>query len=73
MRIKEEDEWTAVFSMPKGVFEPAVMFFRLTNSLVTFQMMINDLLRNMIEIGDVAAFIDDVMIGTEIEKICVEG
>ena len=73
MRIKEEDEWTAVFSMPKGVFEPTVMFFRLTNSLVTFQVVMNDLLRDMIEVGDVAAFIDDVMIGIEIEKIYMEG
>jgi len=28
----------------------------------------NDLLRDMIEARDVAAFIDDVMVGTEIEK-----
>ena len=28
----------------------------------------NDLLRNIIETGDMAAFIDDVMVGTETEK-----
>jgi len=44
------------------------MFFGLTNSPATFQTIMNDLLRNMIEIGDVAAFIDDVMVRTEIEK-----
>jgi len=44
------------------------MFFGLTNSLATFQAMMNDLLRNMIEIGDVAAFIDDVIVRTETEE-----
>ena len=36
MRIKEEDEWKAAFSMPEGLFEPMVMFFGLTNLLATF-------------------------------------
>jgi len=44
------------------------MFFGLTNSLVTFQAMINDLLRDMIETRDVVGFIDDVIVGTETEK-----
>ena len=44
------------------------MFFGLTHSPATFQAMMNDLLRNMIEVGDVAAFIDDVMVRIEIEK-----
>ena len=54
--------------MPEGTFEPMVIFFGLTNSLVTFQAMMNDLLRNMIEKGEVAVFIDDVMIATETEE-----
>ena len=45
-----------------------VMVFGLTNSPATFQMMMNDLLRDMIEKGDVAAFIDDVIVGTETEE-----
>jgi len=45
-----------------------IMFFELTNSPVTFQAMINDLLRNMIEVRDVAVFIDDVIVGMEIEE-----
>jgi len=44
------------------------MFFGLTHSPATFQAMMNDLLRNMIEVGDVAAFIDDVMVRIETEK-----
>ena len=54
--------------MPEGSFEPIVMFFGLTNSPAMFQTMMNDLLRDMIEKGEVAVFIDDVMIATETEK-----
>ena len=61
VRIKEGDEWKAVFMMPEGSFEPTVMFFGLTNSPVTFQVMINELLRDLINTGKVAAFIDDVV------------
>ena len=68
VRIKEEDKWKAVFSMPEGAFEPTVMFFRLTNSLAMFQAMMNDLLRDMIETEKIAVFIDDVMIATEIKE-----
>ena len=54
--------------MLEGTFEPMVMFFRLTNSLATFQIMVNDMPRDIIERGEVAAFIDDVMIVTETEE-----
>ena len=36
VRIKEGDEWKAVFTTPEGLFEPTVMFFGLTNSPATF-------------------------------------
>ena len=68
VRIKKNDEWKAVFTMPEGSFEPMVMFFGLTNSPATFQAMINELLRDLINIGKVAAFIDDVIVETETEK-----
>jgi len=45
-----------------------VMFFGLTNSLATFQAMMNKLLRDLINTGKVAAFIDDVIVGTETEE-----
>jgi len=38
------------------------------NSPVTFQAMINELLRDLINIGKAVAFIDDVIIGTEEEE-----
>ena len=43
------------------------MFFGLTNSPATFQAMMNELLRDLINIGKVAAFINNVIIGTEME------
>ena len=62
VRIKEEDEWKAVFLMLEGSFEPTVMFFGLTNSPAMFQVMMNDLLRDLVMEEKIAVFIDDVMI-----------
>ena len=36
IRIKEGNEWKAVFLMPQGLFKPLMMFFGLTNSLTMF-------------------------------------
>jgi len=44
------------------------MFFGMTNSLVTFQVMMNEILRDLINKGKVAAFVNDVLVGTETEK-----
>ena len=44
------------------------MFFGLTNLPATFQAMINELLRDLINTGKVAAFIDDMIVETEIEE-----
>jgi len=48
--------------------EPTVMFFGLTNSPATFQAIMNDILRDLINTGEVAAFMDDVLVGTEEEE-----
>jgi len=68
VRIKEGDEWKAAFTTHLGLFEPTVMYFRLTNSPATFQAMMNDLFRDMINKGDIATFIDDVLVTTETEE-----
>jgi len=68
VRIKEGDEWKAAFMMLEGLFEPTVMFFGLTNSPATFQAMMNELLRDLINMGKVAVFIDDIIVGTEMEE-----
>ena len=68
IRIKEGDEWKAAFMMPEGSFELTIMFFGLTNSPATFQAMMNELLRDLINTEKVAAFIDNVIVGTETEE-----
>jgi len=68
VRIKEENEWKEAFIMHIGSFEPTVMFFGMTNSLATFQAMINEILRDLINKGKVAAFVDDMLVGTETEE-----
>ena len=44
------------------------MFSGLTNSPAIFQAMMNELLRDLINTGKVVAFIDDMIIGTEMEE-----
>jgi len=68
IQIKEGDEWKVAFMTPKGLFEPTVMFFGLTNSPATFQAMMNELLRDLINMGKVAAFINDVIVGTKTKE-----
>jgi len=68
VRIKEGDEWKAVFSMPEGLFEPTVMLFGLTNSSATFQAIMNNLLRDLVVEEKVVVFIDDVMVATKTEE-----
>ena len=68
IRIKEEDKWKRAFTMYIGSFEPIVMFFGMTNSPATFQAIINEILRDLINEGKVAAFVDDILVGIETEE-----
>ena len=68
VQIKEGDKWKAAFTTHVGSFEPVVMFFGMTNSPATFQAMMNEILRDMINEEKVAAFMDDVLVGTESEE-----
>jgi len=68
IRIKEGDEWKGAFTTHVGFFELTVMFFGMMNSPATFQAIMNEILRDMINEGKVAAFVDDVLVGTETEK-----
>ena len=54
--------------MLEGAFELMIMFFGLTNSPATFQTMMNDLLKDMIEAGNVATFSNNVIVGIETEE-----
>jgi len=68
VRIKEGDEWKAAFTMYIGAYEPTVMYFGLTNSSATFQTMMNDLFQDLINQGDTATFINDILVATDTEK-----
>ena len=69
--MKEGDEWKAAFRTNRGLFEPLVMFFGLTNSPATFQTMINHLFRDLINKGKVVVYMDDIMIFTKtLEEHC---
>ncbi len=57
---------------PERSFEPTVIFFGLTNSLATFQIMMNKLLRDLINTGKVVAFIDNVIVEEEGHNKLVE-
>ncbi len=67
IRIKEGDEWKATFLTPEGLFEPTVMFFGLTNSPATFQMMMNTIFRTEVAQGWLSVYMDDIAIHTKRE------
>ena len=54
--------------MHMGSFELSVMFFGITNSPAMFQAMMNEILRDLINEGKVAVFVDNVLLGTETEE-----
>ena len=49
-------------------FEPAVIFFGLTNSLAIFQTIMSEILQDLINTGKVASFIDNIIVRTEKEE-----
>jgi hypothetical protein len=64
VRIKPEDCHKAAFRTNRGLFEPTVMFFGLTNSPATFQTMMNELFHDLIVEGKVKVYMDDILIAT---------
>ena len=65
VHIKEGDEWKAAFQTNRSLYEPLVVFFGLTNSPATFQMMMNEIFKELIDEGVVVVFIDNILIFTE--------
>jgi len=68
VRIKEGDEWKVAFTMHIGAYKPTVMYFGLTNSPAIFQTMMNDLFRDLINQGDTATFINDILVATDTKE-----
>ena len=64
IHIWQEDEWKAAFITNKGLYEPRVMFFGLTNSLATFQTMMNAIFLEEIQEGWVTIYMDNILIHT---------
>ena len=62
VQIKEGDEWKAAFKTNKGLFEPTVMFFGLCNSPATFQAMMDDIFKDMLDEGVVIDYMDNLLI-----------
>jgi hypothetical protein len=60
--IREGDKWKATFRTNWGLFEPLVMYFGLTNSPATFQMMMNNIFQDLILSGDVIVYLDEILI-----------
>ena len=64
VRIKEGDKWKAAFKTNRGLFEPLVMFFGLTNSPATFQMVMDAIFVEEVASGNVIIYMDDILIAT---------
>ena len=62
IRIKEGDEWKGAIVTNRGLFEPKVMYFGMTNSPATFQALMNAIFADLIAQGDVAVYMDDILI-----------
>ena len=62
IRIKEADKWKAAFTTNRGLFEPQVMLFGLTNSPATFQALMNTVFVDLVTAGKVAVYLDDILI-----------
>ena len=63
--MKDGDEWKAAFRTNQGLYEPLVMFFGLSNSLATFQTMMDGIFEELISEGVVVVYLDDILIFTK--------
>jgi len=57
-----------VFITLEGPFKPTVIFFRLTNFPAMFLTIMNEILQDLINTGEVMIFICNVIVGIEEEK-----
>jgi hypothetical protein len=65
IQIKEGDGWKAAFQTNHRLFELLVMFFGLCNSPTTFQTMMNELLKELVDQEVVIVYMDDILVFTE--------
>ena len=72
IRIKEGDKWKAAFKTNKGLFEPTVMFFGMCNSPATFQAMMDGTFADLIKIGIIIVYMDNILIFAKDKKTLEE-
>ncbi|XP_063043653.1 uncharacterized protein LOC134437997 [Engraulis encrasicolus] len=61
VRIREGDEWKTAFNTPTGHYEYLVVPFGLTNAPAVFQALVNDVLRDFLNVF-VFVYLDDILI-----------
>jgi hypothetical protein len=67
IRMKKGEEWKIVFRTRYGHYKYTVMLFGLTNALATCQALVNDVLREHLDIF-VIAYLDDILIYSQNKK-----
>jgi hypothetical protein len=65
VQIAPEDQHKVAFITNQGLFEPTVMFFRLTNSPATFQTMMDTIFHEQIMRGTLTVYMDDIAVHTK--------
>jgi len=60
--IKKRDKWKMAFITKQGLFETKVMYFGFSNMPATFQSIMNNILGDLIYIGYVMVYLDDILI-----------
>jgi len=68
VHIKPRDEWKAAFHTNRGLFEPLMMFFGMTNSPATFQTIMNKVFRTVIAKGIIVVYLDNILIFIKTEE-----
>ena len=67
VRIREGDEWKTAFNTPSGHYEYLVMPFGLTNAPAVFQGLVNDVLRDLLNVC-VFVYLDDILVFSKSEQ-----
>ncbi|XP_018409566.1 PREDICTED: uncharacterized protein LOC108785065 [Nanorana parkeri] len=61
IRVRQGDEWKTAFKTRYGLFEYTVMPFVLCNAPATFQHLINDIFRDLLDVC-VVVYLDDILV-----------
>jgi len=67
IRIKEKNKWKGTFRTNKGLFKPIVLQFGFTNTPVTFQQRINNVLKKHLN-EFVIAYLDNIIIYLKLKE-----